>query len=108
MPPPRRKRSGGKILAGSVGELARLGAKKIALDGMPVWLIKRNKDFVAISAICTHAGCVVRYDTIKGLMICPCHGGIFDISGNVLSGPPRDPLRRFRLQFENNLIYILW
>jgi Rieske Fe-S protein len=59
----------------------------------PGWLVHEgNGDFRAFSAICTHAGCTVGYDTSAGF-VCPCHGGRYDAStGAVISGPPPAPL----------------
>ena len=48
-------------------------------------------DFVAYSAICTHAGCRVEYT--NGSLFCPCHGSLFDSrTGAVLQGPATQPL----------------
>jgi thiosulfate dehydrogenase [quinone] large subunit len=48
--------------------------------------------FVAHSAVCTHAGCTVRYGG-GDLLVCPCHGAEFNArSGAVLRGPAQDPL----------------
>lgn len=48
--------------------------------------------FVAHSAVCTHAGCTVRYSG-GDLLVCPCHGAEFNAqSGAVLRGPARYPL----------------
>jgi Rieske Fe-S protein len=46
----------------------------------------------AMSATCTHLGCQVRWDGDGKRFRCPCHGGVFDVSGNVVSGPPPRPL----------------
>jgi len=45
--------------------------------------------FYAVSSICTHAGCIVEaYDNSPGTeaMICYCHGSVYDIQGQVISG----------------------
>lgn len=46
--------------------------------------------FFAISAVCTHLGCVVkrRDDGFD----CPCHGSTFDAQGHVTRGPAPSPL----------------
>jgi thiosulfate dehydrogenase [quinone] large subunit len=47
--------------------------------------------FIGHSAICTHAGCRVRFQ--GETLFCPCHGATFDpTTGDVLSGPARRPL----------------
>ncbi len=49
-------------------------------------------EFVAYSAVCTHAGCTVAYK--DGQLACPCHGSLFDAANGaeVISGPARTPL----------------
>lgn len=63
-------------------------------NGMPVLLTRRNGDYVAFDATCTHMGCPVTPDEESGGFFCPCHAGVFDDEGNVLSGPPEAPLRK--------------
>ncbi len=48
---------------------------------------------VALSDICTHAGCGVVYTPARGQLQCPCHGSIFALSGAVVLGPATTPLR---------------
>ena len=48
----------------------------------------------ALSATCTHLGCRVQWDTNAKHFLCPCHGGIYDRDGHVVSGPPPRPLDR--------------
>jgi cytochrome b6-f complex iron-sulfur subunit len=42
----------------------------------------------AFSAVCTHLDCTVQYKTDTSQLWCACHNGIYDLSGNVVSGPP--------------------
>ncbi len=41
----------------------------------------------ALSAVCTHLGCITRYVSDEGVIACPCHGSRFDLEGNVIHGP---------------------
>jgi cytochrome b6-f complex iron-sulfur subunit len=41
----------------------------------------------ALSAVCTHLGCMTRFNATEGVIACPCHGSRFDLEGNVMHGP---------------------
>jgi cytochrome b6-f complex iron-sulfur subunit len=82
-------------------------AKEIALDSIPILIINRpGKGVIALSRVCSHLGCLVDYNKIQNNVICPCHGAIFDLEGNVVSGPPPKPLQRFPLKVEGESIVI--
>jgi glycine/D-amino acid oxidase-like deaminating enzyme/nitrite reductase/ring-hydroxylating ferredoxin subunit len=49
----------------------------------------------AVSARCTHMGCLVTWNTAEQSWDCPCHGSRYDFDGQVIQGPavrPLDPL----------------
>ncbi|HVT66599.1 MAG TPA: Rieske (2Fe-2S) protein [Trebonia sp.] len=51
--------------------------------------------FLAFDAVCPHAGCTVGYSSPDRLLVCPCHGSVFDATtGDVLGGPAPHGLRR--------------
>jgi Rieske Fe-S protein len=66
-----------------------------------------GRDFVAMSNVCTHLGCRVRWIADRQQFYCPCHDGVFDKEGNVVSGPPPRPLDRYETSVENDLLLIL-
>ncbi|HJW89175.1 MAG TPA: ubiquinol-cytochrome c reductase iron-sulfur subunit [Anaerolineales bacterium] len=70
-------------------------------------LTEDGRDFIAMSNICTHLGCRVRWIADRQQFLSPCHNGIFDKLGNVVSGPPPRPLDRFQVKIENAQLLIL-
>lgn len=66
-----------------------------------------GRDFVAMSNICTHLGCRVRWIDDQDSFFCPCHNAVFDKEGQVVSGPPPRPLDRFDTKVENDQLYFL-
>jgi menaquinol-cytochrome c reductase iron-sulfur subunit len=69
-------------------------------------LTDNGRDYVAMSNICTHLACRVRWVADREQFLCPCHNGIFDKEGNVVSGPPPEPLERYEVQVDNDTIMI--
>ncbi len=69
-----------EIPAGS-GAIVRRGASKVA--------VYRDDDgrLHERSAICTHLGCVVQWNSLERTWDCPCHGSRFGSDGHVVNGP---------------------
>ena len=63
----------------------------------------RDTPYIAISSRCAHLGCPVRWVDAALRFICPCHGGVYDLLGQRVGGPPVRPLDRFytRVSGEN-------
>lgn len=70
--------------------------------------VKREEDgsLTAISATCTHLGCVVNWDEERNAFICPCHSGLYNPKGIVISGPPPAPLWRHKIKEEEGIILL--
>jgi cytochrome b6-f complex iron-sulfur subunit len=82
-------------------------AKNIVFNNAPA-IILNNKDkgYIALSKVCTHLGCIVEYSPEKNSLVCPCHAGIYDLDGNVRSGPPPKSLTRIPVKVEGENIVI--
>jgi Rieske Fe-S protein len=68
-----------------------------------------SDDFIALSSVCPHLGCQVRWEAQNNRFFCPCHNGVFDPSGVATGGPPGEAgqsLSRYPLKVENGLLHI--
>lgn len=72
-----------------------------------VWLLKEKGAVIAFDPHCTHLGCPYRWDAAKNQFLCPCHSGVYDKAGVVLSGPPPHPLYRYGVRIQQGLVSIL-
>lgn len=81
-------------------------AKVVPYGGKTAIVINAKTGLVALSAVCTHLGCVVKWDEQKQQIVCPCHGAFFDTNGNVVAGPAPKPLPSYKLKVMNKKIYI--
>lgn len=55
---------------------------------------------------CTHLGCRIKYQDDQKRYFCPCHGGVFDDNGKVVSGPPPKGLVEHGVKVENGRIHV--
>ncbi len=63
------------------------------VDGDNVAAFKDERGKVhAVSAVCTHMGCLVGWNATDRTWDCPCHGSRFALSGEVIHGPATKPL----------------
>jgi glycine/D-amino acid oxidase-like deaminating enzyme/nitrite reductase/ring-hydroxylating ferredoxin subunit len=78
---------------GSAAEL-RPGEGRVLGSGLGQKAVHRDDDGVlhAVSARCTHLGCIVKWNGGARTWDCPCHGSRFGPDGAVLNGPATQPL----------------
>lgn len=80
-------KSADEIPAGG-GAILQRGLSKVACYRDPSGTVHE------MSALCTHLGCVVRWNTEETSWDCPCHGSRFGPTGEVLTGPAIGPLKK--------------
>lgn len=71
-----------------------------------LYLHREPKQVVAIDPACTHLGCRVKFQDAKMRYFCPCHGGVFDDEGQVVSGPPPKALERHPVRIRGGKIEV--
>jgi cytochrome b6-f complex iron-sulfur subunit len=107
--PPSRHAAekGGQVKVASLAELQAIGGMIVPAEDQPVVLTYSERANVkAFSAICTHLGCVVEWES-AGFIQCPCHDGRFNAqTGAVISGPPPSPLSPRDVVVDGDDIYV--
>lgn len=77
------------------------------VDRIVVYLVKTGDDQVrAMHSTCTHLGCRTSYDAETKQIVCPCHGGAYDLQGRVVAGPPPSPLPTLPTRIENGHVMV--
>jgi Rieske Fe-S protein len=77
------------------------------VDRTVVYLVRTGDENVrALQSTCTHLGCRTSYDRKTKRILCPCHGGVFDVQGNVLGGPPPVPLPALATKVEDGQVLV--
>jgi cytochrome b6-f complex iron-sulfur subunit len=96
------------VLVGSSGDFAQGTVKIVRVNKDPVLLIHTpTGQFRALSARCTHLGCVVQYqESPVPHFGCNCHGSQFDMSGVNTSGPAPRPLPPYRVTLNGSSLYL--
>ena len=78
----------GALVKPNSGLLFKFGSKPALLVRTP------EGELRAFNAVCTHLECTVQYKPDTSQIWCPCHNGLYDLGGNVVSGPPPRALER--------------
>jgi cytochrome b6-f complex iron-sulfur subunit len=62
-----------------------------------IYVVRAAEGFYALSAVCTHLGCLTVYKPELGIIACPCHGSKFQKDGRKIEGPAPKPLPWLRV-----------
>jgi cytochrome b6-f complex iron-sulfur subunit len=104
--PLHQENSGNKVVIPEQ-EVPAGGAKFFEYAGSTAVLVRRQGgELLALSAVCTHLGCIVQWEKEKQDFLCPCHAGHYSPEGVVISGPPPKPLAKIPFVVANGAITV--
>ena len=104
--PPKEKQNNERLTIDKQ-EIPPGAAMEVTFQGTPIIIINRKESgFIALSRVCGHLGCLVGYDKFQGKLVCPCHAGAFNLDGQVVSGPPSNPLNRYDIKLTSQHIIL--
>jgi Rieske Fe-S protein len=78
----------------------------LALPAQKLYVFHGADGFFAMSAVCTHLGCLTRFEKENDRIFCPCHGSRFATDGHVREGPAPRSLPRLVLTIEQGQLVV--
>lgn len=92
----------------SVGRPERYAIGSVALHAESgIFVARAQEGFYALSAVCTHLGCLSVWKADAEVISCPCHGSAFRRDGTVISGPAPEPLSRLKMWINDDGILMV-
>ena len=93
IPPPSGEAATDSTVAARASDVKPNSGLVFKFGTKPGLLVRTPEgEFRAFSAVCTHLNCTVQYRSDTSQIWCACHNGLYDLAGNVVSGPPPRPL----------------
>ena len=90
--------------ASSSSELKTVGG--FIYSGNIIIIRATETQYIALSKICTHEGCTVKYGATNNDIFCECHGSKFTTAGVVTNGPAPTNLKKYNVKVEGNSLII--
>jgi 3-phenylpropionate/trans-cinnamate dioxygenase ferredoxin component len=101
-----------------VGEVVSVGKVDDILDGemtsleaggVKIAVAQVDGNFYAFDDTCTHRGCSLSEGDIEEhSVVCPCHGGEFDLeTGDAIGGPATDPISTYEVRVEDGIVQVV-
>jgi cytochrome b6-f complex iron-sulfur subunit len=97
---------GGAVNVASTADLPEGTGQVFSVYNKPVLVISTADGYKALSATCTHLGCILFWNDQRQLIACPCHEAFYNTNGAVVSGPPPSPLPTYRARVDGDQIYV--
>lgn len=81
----------------------------VSPDTVPAFVLRDGQSVRALSRVCTHQACLLQLDPTERELFCPCHGAVFDLSGQQVPGyyPTNLPaLPAFEVRVVQGVVYV--
>jgi cytochrome b6-f complex iron-sulfur subunit len=86
---------GGEFLLGAAAALPQVGIDPQGNTNGKFWLINTDEGPRALYMVCTHLGCLYKWEPSNSRFECPCHGSKFSREGHYIEGPAPRSLDQF-------------
>lgn len=107
IPPEVAESATNEVTAVKVSELPPNSGKIFKFGSRPGIVLRTpGGEWRAFSAICTHLNCTVQYRNDMRMIWCACHNGMYDLNGQVVSGPPPRPLEEYAVNIRSDEVVV--
>lgn len=89
---------GGKFILGDSTALPQIGIDPEGNSTGKFWLINTDEGPRALYMVCTHLGCLYKWEPSNNRFECPCHGSKFNREGHYIEGPAPRSLDQFLVE----------
>ena len=96
VPPPSGEAATNSVVAAKAAALKPNTGVLFPFGSKPAIVVRTaDSELRAFSAVCTHLDCTVQFKQDTSQIWCACHNGLYDLAGNVVSGPPPRNLEQY-------------
>src|SRR6266496_6515609 len=96
VPPESGEAATNSVVAAKAAALKPNSGIIVPFGSKPAIVVRSaDGELSAFTAVCTHLECTVQFKPDSSQIWCACHNGLYDLAGNVVSGPPPRALMRF-------------
>jgi cytochrome b6-f complex iron-sulfur subunit len=106
IPPSSSLKEANELVVGKASDVPQKGFKIFQFNKDKVLVINDNGKLTACSAVCTHLGCLVHWESAAGQIACPCHGAKYKQTGEIISGPQPQALKSFKVKVDGENLVI--
>lgn len=103
--PPKAGGFGGAVDAGPVADFVDEGTVKYFLDGR-FFVTQHEGALRALYQKCPHLGCQVPFCESSGRFECPCHGSVYNLLGEYVTGPTPRGMDRFEISIKGDRVLV--
>jgi menaquinol-cytochrome c reductase iron-sulfur subunit len=92
-------------------EVVRRNGWETTRSRRSVWVRRhagKDQEVTVLSPICPHLGCPINQAADEVRFVCPCHKGVFDSSGQVVSGPPPRGMDVLEAEVRAGRLWVRW
>ena len=100
IPPEKKKSEEKEKNVGKLEEIPSGTGKIFPFAGDRVYVLNLNGKLTAMSAVCTHLGCLVQWNPEEKLIYCACHGARYTTEGQIVRGPQPRPLTKYGVKVD--------